>query len=166
MVDLAKTGKIEKPVLIGCFTLLLFMVCDTYFFPNEKYLEFVQRKLTHKHKLRRGSFNTYEIVTNNRSFEVYNDLYDSISNNDTVVIKLSKITKSLKSVAVKSLSFKEFRNGYITTFKGSVFVPLLFATIIPSLLLFNRFPSAPGRRNLVIIIAILTLIQLYYYLKN
>ena len=166
MVDLVNTKKIEKPVLIGCFVLLLFMVCDTYIFPYETHMEFVDRKIAHKHTMRKGSFYTYEVITNKRSFDVYSNLYNSISYNDTVVVKLSRITKSLLSVAVKSLSYKEFKNGYITTFKGSVFVPLLLATIIPSLLLFNRFPSPPGRRNLIIMIAILTLAQLYYYLRN
>lgn len=165
------TSNTEKKVLIVSFSILVFMVCDTFLFPKVMKQEIVDRKIEHEYEGRsrrggRARMSRYEIVTNNRSFEVYGDLYGKIRNNDTILVKISMITRSLISVSVKRESYKEYKNGYITTFKGSVLVPLLLATVIPSLLLFKRFPSRTGRRGLIIILTVLTLVQFYFYIIN
>jgi len=158
---------VEKRILHVCLTALLFLVCETYILPTIVSTEFVKSTIVHEHKVKRARFNRFEVVTNNRSFEVYEDLYREIQPNDTIYIKLSLITKSLMKIVVfKDGERLELKNGYITTFKGAVFVPLLLITITISLLFFSKFPWKPGRRNLIIIISLMTILQLYFYYIN
>lgn len=159
------TERAERPILYGCLGILLFLICDTYFLPNKISEEQVAQVITHEQRFKRAKLERYEVVTNKRSFEIYKDLIYKIHNNDTIFLRLSRITNTLLKIGVKQgHQIQEINNGYITTFKGSIFVPLLLTTIIISLIFFRRFPHPPGRRNLVILVTVLTFIQLYYYL--
>jgi len=159
--------KVEKNVLIGCLVILLFLSCDTFFFPVQQNEEHISQLIVHENGSSKSKFDTYEVVTNKRSFEVYSDLYYYLQKDDIVIITRSLITKSLLKIAVKSDNQKkEFKIGYITAFKGSVFVPLILITIIITLFFFQKFPWVPGRRSLILIIALLTILQLYFYLAN
>ena len=162
-----KSERAEKLILFGCLATLLFLICDTFLFPVKINEEKVSRVIVHERTFRGATLYTYEVVTNKRSFEVYSDLYYKINKNDTILVKESFIAKSLLKVVVKrDLQEQEYDNGYITTFKGSVFVPLLLIAIISSLVFFGKFPWPPGRRNLIFLIAVLTVVQLYFYLTN
>lgn len=165
------TAMNEKKFLISIIAcsmlILLLLLVDTYLVPathyepevivSKKFFRGISRKFRSRY--------TYTLKTQYRSITIRENLYRELMPGDTIFINFSGILFSPQYLLQRDGDdFLKYQIGYIRAAAGlELIIGLLIGNII-TLIFFNRFPWAPGRKNLVIVLLTLSIIQLCFCL--
>lgn len=155
---------------VSMLTLTLLLV-DTYLVPTADYKpEVIESKKFVRSSSRyylKGS--TYSFQTQHRLITIQENLYRELMPGDTILINSSGLLSSPQYLLQKDgADYLRYPIGYIRAAAGLELVIALIIGHIITLFFFNRFPWEPGRRRLVYVLLILSIIQLcfcLFYLK-
>lgn len=151
--------------------ILALLLVDTYLVPTADYKpEVIESKKFVRSSSRyylKGS--TYSFQTQHRLITIQENLYRELMPGDTILINSSGLLSSPQYLLQKDgADYLRYPIGYIRAAAGLELVIALIIGHIITLFFFNRFPWEPGRRRLVYVLLILSIIQLcfcLFYLK-
>lgn len=159
--------------------ILALLLVDTYLIPTADYkpevIESKQYVRSGGARYRRGYGGrsgrgyTYSLRTQHRSITIQENLYRELMPGDTILINSSGLLSSPQYLLQRDgADYLRYPIGYIRAAAGLELVIALIIGHIITLFFFNRFPWEPGRRRLVYVLLILSIIQLcfcLFYLK-
>lgn len=151
--------------------ILALLLVDTYLIPTADYKpEVIESKKFVRSSSRyylKGS--TYSFQTQHRLITIQENLYRELMPGDTIFINSSGLLSSPQYLLQRDgAGYLRYPIGYIRAAAGLELVIALIIGHIITLIFFNRFPWEPGRRRLVYVLLILSIIQLcfcLFYLK-
>lgn len=147
--------------------ILALLLVDTYLVPTADYKpEVIESKKFVRSSSRyylKGS--TYSFQTQHRLITIQENLYRELMPGDTILINSSGLLSSPQYLLQKDgAGYLRYPIGYIRAAAGLELVIALIIGHIITLFFFNRFPWEPGRRRLVYVLLILSIIQLCFCL--
>ena len=156
-----------KSVIAGSMLILAFLLVDTYLIPAGPYEpEIIESKKFIRGRNRRSSRGyTFSLQTQHRSITIQENLYRELMPGDTILINHSCLLSSPQYLLQRDgENYLRYSIGYIRAAAGLELVIALLIGHIITLIFFNRFPWEPGRRRLVYVLLILSIIQLCFCL--
>ena len=159
-----------KSVIAGSMLILALLLVDTYLIPTADYKpEVIESKQFVRNEGRKYRGYTYILQTQHRSIRIKENLYRELMPGDTIFINSSGLLSSPQYLLQRDgENYLRYSIGYIRAAAGLELVIALLIGHIITLIFFNRFPWEPGRRRLVYVLLILSIIQLcfcLFYLK-
>ena len=150
--------------------ILALLLVDTYLIPTVDYKpEVIESKQYVRNEGRKYRGYTYILQTQHRSIRIKENLYRELMPGDTILINSSGLLSSPQYLLQRDgADYLRYPIGYIRAAAGLELVIALIIGHIITLFFFNRFPWEPGRRRLVYVLLILSIIQLcfcLFYLK-
>ena len=150
--------------------ILALLLVDTYLIPTADYKpEVIESKQYVRNEGRKYRGYTYILQTQHRSIRIKENLYRELMQGDTILINSSGLLSSPQYLLQKDgAGYLRYPIGYIRAAAGLELVIALIIGHVITLIFFNRFPWEPGRRRLVYVLLILSIIQLcfcLFYLK-
>ena len=155
-----------KSVIAGSMLILALLLVDTYLIPTADYKpEVIESKQFVRNEGRRYGGYTYILQTQHRSIRIKENLYRELMPGDTIFINSSGLLSSPQYLLQRDgENYLRYSIGYIRAAAGLELVIALLIGHIITLIFFNRFPWEPGRRRLVYVLLILSIIQLCFCL--
>ena len=156
-----------KSVIAGSMLILAFLLVDTYLIPAGPYEpEIIESKKFIRGRNRRSSRGyTFSLQTQHRSITIQENLYRELMPGDTILINHSCLLSSPQYLLQRDgENYLRYSIGYIRAAAGLELVIALLIGHVITLIFFNRFPWEPGRRRLVYVLLILSIIQLCFCL--
>lgn len=150
--------------------ILALLLVDTYLIPTADYKpEVIESKQYVRNEGLKYRGYTYILQTQHRSIRIKENLYRELMPGDTILINSSGLLSSPQYLLQRDgADYLRYPIGYIRAAAGLELVIALIIGHIITLFFFNRFPWEPGRRRLVYVLLILSIIQLcfcLFYLK-
>jgi hypothetical protein len=160
------TEKNRRITLFICSLSCLLICVDTFLIPQKATTEYVEEIIVKYNRARRGSYNSYTLVTNKRNRNITKVVYTSLRIKDSVKIYHSILTGSFQKVGVLINGAEINTNsGFLYDVGGYIFfgLTLIFLVVYFALHKTNFNWDRNAVTSAVLVNAIILIIQ---HLKN